>query len=79
MWEIPTYMRNVVIKYSTSFSLQQDGQRSRCLSVKTEELEVQFVGRVAVQPTQSVWTIAEEVGSSKSTLHEILKTKIPCL
>lgn len=51
----PSYVRNVVIKFSRTFSVK-DASRSGRPSVKTKELQV--LSTVAVQLTKSVCTIA---------------------
>lgn len=69
----PSYVKSVVDKFTTTFSVK-DAPRSGRPSVKTEELQIQVLGTIAIEPKQSVRKIATDVGTvGKSTVHEILQ------
>lgn len=59
----PSYVRGVVEK------CVNDASRS----VKSEELQTQYLVSIVTQPTLSLRTIVAAVGTVKSTMHNILK------
>lgn len=58
------------------FLLVKNATRSGHPSVKIEELQIEVLATIAVQLKQSVHIIAAAVGTSKSTVHGILKKHI---